>query len=488
MKENENKQFDEIITDVEQVESTDDLLTAIEDNQTEIANGITKGKKNKKNKKDKPKMPKKKKIIIWVVSVVLVLAVIGGAVGGFFLWLGKPATGGDLSRDKLTLKAPITYVGTANDAKGKKGTAVEGAYNAFSYEEMFQLLSEGKDVVVHADEFKMTLALGTINLTSDLYANGLILDAEEVGKAGKTAISIPATDKRVKIYDLYITGKKVLEAKDNLKTFNDYSAMIQLSNSDPTKKAQAEIKHCIIENGHKVLHIERGADVTVEGTIIRNAADTTVSIGTFANLANKVYLKNNVIASSLTSGINVYCYDNAITNANAEASWNEITIDGFLDVYNWKSTRNLAFIPDSEGEFIANIANKVAGLEIAPLDKNTEYKVTLEEKNPNYDPSKEESAKNSKMLKNQYIHLAITKISTASIGKNDSVIKYANSNAETRNELKGAILPLTDTAKMILKYGYAYGYFDNNKAQVKIHDTISSNKNITDELINGRNY
>lgn len=442
----------------------------------------------KKKKKDKPKMPKKKKIIIWVVSVVLVLAIIGGAIGGFFIWLGEAPSGGNLSLDKLELKPNVYYHGTANDSP-KKGQAIEGAYNVTNYDDMIKHINEGHDVVLHAKEFTMTAEIGTIELRSDIYGNGLILDANAVAKAGNDAIRIPENDEVVKVYDLWITGKKDLDKNDTIKSFNDYSSMIKVVSTDPNKSAKAEIKHCILENGHKVLHVEKNADVTVEGSIIRNASDTTISVGTFANLKNKLYLKNNVIASSLTSGINVYCYDGAIDESNAANSWAEVTIDGFLDVYNWKSTKNLAFIPDSEGEYIARIANRVAGAEILPLDKNAQFKVTLDEENEYFDEKEDEHPeKNPRLVTNQYIHLAITKIATASIGRNEAVIKYVNKDVENRNELKDLELPLSTTAKMILKQGHAWGYMNNNKAQVKVHDTINTNSNIFNELINGRKY
>lgn len=445
----------------------------------------------KKDKKPKKKMTKKKKIII-IVSVVLVIALIGGAIGGVLAWLLKPTPSSELSRDKLTLEPPVYYVGTANAKPSgipSNTTEVMGAWNVTTYDDMVAKIKEGKDVVVHAKEFTMTTEIGTITLKSNLYANGLLLDAEAVGKAGSAAIVIPANEERILVSDLYVTGKKELDKDDTIKTFNNYSAMIHIKGDDNNNTAKARLKHCFLENGHKVLHIESAADVEVEGCIIRNAADTTVSIGTFANAKNKVYMKNNVIASSLTSGVNVYCYSNDINAGNADTAWGEVIFDGFLDVYNWKSTNNLAFIPDSEGEFIASIANNVAGMEIRPLDKNTEFKVTLEEENPDFDPNEKESNKNPKMVKNQYIHLAITKIATAkNISTNDTVIRFINDTVKDRNQLQEAKLPLPDAAKIIIKEGYAWGYFNNNNGQVKIHDTITSNKNIFKELVNGRKY
>lgn len=483
------------IDEASNVEDSNEVTAVAENGSAEVAehgDDIQSGKgKKKKDKKPKKKMTKKKKIIL-IVSIVLVIALIGGAIGGVLAWLLKPTPASELSRDKLTLDPPVYYVGTANDKpRGipSNATEVMGAWNVTTYDDMIAKINEGKDVVVHAKEFTMKAEVGTIKLKSDLFANGLLLDAEAVGKTGNPAIEINANEERIVVSDLYVTGKKELDKDDTIKTFNDYSAMIQIRGTDNDNTAKVRLYHCFLENGHKVLHIEKAADVEVEGCIIRNAADTTVSIGTFANAKNKVYMKNNVIASSLTSGVNVYCYSDDINAGNANTAWGEVIFDGFLDVYNWKSTNNLAFIPDSEGKNIAAIANNVAAMEIKPLDKNTEFKVTLDEENQYFDPNEKESDKNPKIVKNQYIHLAITKIATAkNISTNETVIKFINDTVKDRNQLKEAKLPLPDAAKLIIKEGYAWGYFNNNKAQVKIHDTITTNRNIFKELVNGRSY
>ena len=90
--------------------------------------------------------------------------------------------------------------------------------------------------------------------------------------------------------------------------FSKYGNLVDISTYTDMDNNQVLMKHCLVENGGKVVHIS-DADVDIEGTIVRNASDTAISIATSANCASYVRSKNNVIANSLTGGILFYCFD-----------------------------------------------------------------------------------------------------------------------------------------------------------------------------------
>lgn len=213
------------------------------------------------------------------------------------------------------------------------------------------------------------------------------------------------------------------------------------------EKANVVMKHCVLENGAKVLHIVN-TNMDLIGTVVRNAADTAISIQTSANNASYIKSYNNVIANSLTGGILFYCFDATINESNAEDTWNtfEIMPDTFLDIYNWKNQNGLAFLPETEG--FANIANPIAGSEI-PQAKYDKLKGNV----------------NGQM----YIHFAIIKIRTGDgLPKNSSkVVGYENIGYTTAKENgfeKG--FPIPGIASAIMKEIDVWGYYGNIEGSV----------------------
>ena len=225
--------------------------------------------------------------------------------------------------------------------------------------------------------------------------------------------------------------------------FSKYGNLVDISTYTDMDNNQVLMKHRLVENGGKVVHIS-DADVDIEGTIVRNASDTAISIATSANCASYVRSKNNVIANSLTGGILFYCFDDKINEANADATWNtvEIVEDSFLDIFNWKPQNGLAFLPETEG--FADIANPIAASEIPKKD---------------YDPLKGKDEDG-----NYYIHFAIIKIRTGGgLPKNGStVIGYENLRygnvAEGSNGVYNQF-PIPGIATAIMKDIDVWGYY-----------------------------
>ncbi|MDE6565517.1 MAG: hypothetical protein K2L47_00450, partial [Clostridia bacterium] len=259
--------------------------------------------------------------------------------------------------------------------------------------------------------------------------------------------------------------------------FSKYGNLVDISSYADMDNNQVLVKHCLIENGGKVVHIS-DADVDIEGTIVRNAADTAISVATSANCASYIRSKNNVIANSLTGGILFYCFDGNISASNADATWNtlEIVEDSFLDIYNWKPQNGLAFLPETEG--FADIANPIAASEIPKKD---------------YDPLKGKDEDG-----NYYIHFAIIKIRTGNgLPMNGSTVigyerlRYGNVAEGSNGAYKQFPIPGIATAIMkdIDVWGY-YGVSDGDVTPTSVlgGETAEDLAKFYKELREGRTY
>lgn len=246
--------------------------------------------------------------------------------------------------------------------------------------------------------------------------------------------------------------------------------MIKVSSSEQGEqnRAKAKVIHCVLENSHKVVHLGKNGQLDLEGFVVRNAADTTVSVGTFANLPNTLNSKNNVIINSMTAGILCYLYDGAINDSNAANSWNTINISGFLDIYNWKSVDSLAFIPDTElggnQGLVASLNNIVTG-----------------------EINKEEYKDLSAVVGgSKYVHMGIIKIATAykTNGTKINFVDGINSVGYGEN-----IFPIPGgLPQQFIKYAMMYSYYNNVEDKVGVNSTFAdeSNAKIYEELVMGR--
>ena len=290
---------------------------------------------------------------------------------------------------------------------------------------------------------------------------------------------LPESEERqIVMQDLHIIGDDMNTGEDGnlagvsdaiiekrgLKLFSNYGYLISLAgemkDNEPIK-ANFKLKHCVLENGHQIIHV-RNSNMEMEGNIIRNASDTTISIATYANEKSIIKSKNNVIANSITGGVVFYCFDSSISAANADDSWNEFIIEkgSFLDIYNWKLQDGLAFMPETEGG--ADVANPVAKSEI-PKAKYDSLKANVDGQ--------------------KYIHFAIIKLRTGGgLPQNGSfVTNYKDIGYQTSRD-KGYPngFPLPGVAAAIIKDIDVWGYYE--KGDKDVTPTSSLNQETVEKL------
>lgn len=409
-----------------------------------------------------------------------------------------------------------------NDKEGKEilkqVTVVDGGINVSDWEGLMDVTQDGDIAVLQNAVIAPPPLEGekrknwpTINVYNDVYGNGCVLNVFEYvvcrGKASNKIFGAPVLEgngknggqegiricpredgKEILFQDVHITGNDMnqeeggnmfglddkTKEKRGILLFSKYGTLLNVlgSQENVALKSKANVKHCIVENGHKVFHVQN-AELRIEGTIIQNASDTALSVATFANQGSYIKSKNNVIANSLTGGVLFYCFDAGINAGNAEKTWNTLEIEkgSFLDIYNWKNQNGLAFLPETEGA--ADIANPIAGSEI---------------------PKKEYDSLKASVDSEKFIHFAIIKIRTGNgLPQNGSkVIGYKELGFSTSRENgfdKG--FPIPGIAQMIMKEIEVWGYYGNDKGDVgptsKIGgDDGSQLQQLYDELKNGR--
>ena len=391
------------------------------------------------------------------------------------------------------------------DGKDINVTVIKDAVNVSTYDDLFNATTkENKAVCVHADELVMKVYAedtdgsakdSTIIVKNDFYGNGVKIDANAVvksagnkdnevwGRGGTTAIKVES-NKKVVVRDIQVTGKEYQEG-DDIKSFTNYGALLSIGTKNTnggdnsTTKTNAEVYNSIVERGAKNLCIEN-ADVLVQDCVIKEASDSAVSIGTFANSKSNITLKDNVIANGLAGGVVIYCYDKDLTPQNASNSWNTINIEGKLDIYNWKQQDALVFVPDTElldPPILVQLGGAINGI------------VTSELQKPIHDNKKVDGkvkGEDGELVDTSFIHFAIVKIYTAGVDGikekgNQSVVNgYENIGYRMENMPfpKGG---LADAIPAFIQSAVIYGYFDNGKDRVKVGDTLNES-----DLLNGK--
>lgn len=385
-------------------------------------------------------------------------------------------------------------------------TQIDGVYPAICIQTPFLRAPE----MLGVKEKKMS----GYNVRNDIYGNGCTLNVFEIvccrNKNAGGKLSAPylqgngpvggwsafllgrkEDDSQIIMQDLHIIGNDMsteeggnlyglsptIIEKRGLKLFSGYGMLLSVEgetdSSSGTKevlwKPNFKLKHCILENSHKLIHV-RCADMEMEGNIIRNASDTALSFATYSFERSVCVSRNNVIANSLTGGVVFYCYDGAISESNAKESWNELIVEegSFLDIYNWKPQDGLAFMPETESG--AEIANPVAKSEI-PKAKYDDLKADVEGR--------------------KYIHFAIIKLRTGNgLPKNGSyVTNYQNLRYKTSRDMGYPDgFPLPGIAAAIIKDIDVWGYYEVKDAAVSPTASLDEKtvEKLYEELKHGR--
>lgn len=399
-----------------------------------------------------------------------------------------------LAGNALTLKRTGKFkltVTKGEDAVDKNITVIDGI-NVFSSAQLNTAVEDAnKNAVVHNEitfnrQENVTEAEegqgaeGTVNFPSNtgVYGNGNYFNAEnlsaprDIGSKGWGTSVLVTQGENVVFQDFQIVGKDMREMTiEDMQAFDislleRYGTLISIeANKGETKSAI--MKNVVAENGHKVICIT-GVTATLEGCIIKNAADSLLSIGAYDNNGTKLTLKNNVLMSAVVGAIVFYGW--VKTNNFAD-----VTIEGFLDIYNWKESETAKIMPTTEEHH--GLANSLVTGELK-ASKNQKYIYYKDD-----------------LL---YVHTAIVIISTDKLLSNkvkingvviDDTVHPSNSTplAGTDNYVIRKF-PLPGIASIVLKTSCLIGYGNNSETpdSVAVKPETKLQDNIYGEMRNGR--
>lgn len=172
--------------------------------------------------------------------------------------------------------------------------------------------------------------------------------------------NVTIQDLEISGYDFNNDDVKAQTKKDGLKEGSLLIRTGNLININSWKGrilTNVTVKNCILENGHKLIHMSASKDIKIEGCIFRNASDTGISIGSSSAGKTTLTVKNNMLTNCVAGAIVNYCMDKNFDPAKDTC---EITIEGFLDCYKWIDvTKEFIIMPPSDD--LAPIGNKAIG-------------------------------------------------------------------------------------------------------------------------------
>ena len=272
--------------------------------------------------------------------------------------------------------AKLDVTDADNNKVTKKITFVEGI-NAYTYPEFVYAVVSKKPVVVH-DNFEMIPARdienpvitvpehGYLDVQASIYGNGYVFDAYKIAGYGEglpgSAVLYCSKSDDIVLQDFKITGR-VLEEDEtlDLTSLERYGVLINID-GDNTFRPKVTMKNLVVENSHKNIYFNN-CDVTMQGCIVQNASYSTISIETNNEKGAKVVLRNNVIANSMTAGIVLWGWTDT-GDYKTQEKFVDLTIEGFLDIYNWKDSKHAKLMPNTE-----SMADFVNGLVESEMDK-----------------------------------------------------------------------------------------------------------------------
>lgn len=349
--------------------------------------------------------------------------------------------------NKLIVKKAGKVKVTATKADGATATydiiATDGV-NVFTAADLKKALSAKKVAIMQND---IKLPDRNNDIYNDVYGNAYKIDATADGVGYFDALFSVRT-KNVLLQDLNIMGADVGKDEVEMNAFGGGGILIEFSGDDDGS-VSGQLLHCMLENAQRCVFIKK-SDVTIKGCLLRNASDACVSIESAPGRGSDVVVENNVISNGTVAGILLWCM-NTISN---NADYAKLTIKGFLDIYNWKSTDAAQIVPDSE-----DMADLVNGLIASELKKgkydNFFYKENGE----------------------KYLHCGIIVTDTKNENNAVQLNNLNRINFEQRN------FP-SDLVSAYLKACKVYGY--DKKVNIKPSQKITDNKMIFGELMYGR--
>lgn len=354
-------------------------------------------------------------------------------------------------------------------------------------------LDSAKNVVMQGD-IRFAENGNNMALRASIYGNGYTMYLRELIKPilkksgaiksfGPTAFSIESNSNitnKIELNGIKMNGKEFEpNVTVGLESMEGQGAFVSMSGTD-TFTPEVSAYNCVFENGHKMFFFDSSI-LNVEACIFKNASDNVLCLETRNTKGAVLNIENSTIVNSLDAAI-LFC---GWTKTDSADDFCSLNITGFLDIYNWKSTKTAKLMPNTE-----NFADLVNNMVQKEMKKKNYQKFLFKEGFETY------------------LHSGIIAIATGDLKKNtptingtvmdqDNIVKEtgvwdANDNAKLKEinyQLRG--FPIPDFAKIIAKTCIIIGYGNTDAAKdayIKPSTKFSKNvaKLIETELRGGR--
>lgn len=299
-------------------------------------------------------------------------------------------------------------------------------------------------------------------LNSIFYGNAKYVNVNSIVKGnvdnrGKHGFTVRDNNEAV-FQDLFIYGRMYGEDEQVvLENCEGYGQLIDATNNDNSKRPKLTVKHCILENSQKMVYI-KGADCTIEGTVMRNGADALLAAETGEVDGANLTVKNSVFANSVVCGI-ILCGWTQVKNDNGYCTLN---LEGFVDIYNWKSRDTAKLMPATEGAVVSSMVNGLVQSELGKKEYDSYF-------------TKGDDGKD-------YVHFGVVVLANGKLKANKSKINGLSGKGV---QLVKKNFPLPSEAAIIVKTCDLY-CIDNNNITIKPTESVDDNTALSYELIHGR--
>lgn len=379
------------------------------------------------------------------------------------------ATNATLSGSTLEVKGEgdftLTYKPTDKEAEGIKDGVVTlsmhavNGVNVTDWAGFVSAINESKNVVIQKDlvsEGKDPVSV--VNSTiygnmKDVLVNSIVGGTVKV--RGGNAFNVADGAKAV-FKDIYFYGYQYKEGEAVvLETCEGYGQIVNGYSTDNSKRTQITISHCVFENSQKMVYLKGAVDCVVEGTVMRNGADALLAAETCQYDGVNLTVRNSAFANSVVCGI-ILCGWTEVAN---EKGYCTLNLEGFVDIYNWKSRNTAKLMPATEGWYV-DLVNGIVQDQLGKDEYNHYFSTGSDG--------------------TQYVHFGIVIIATGNLSGNKAVINGAENVGLVLKEI-----PLPKLAQGIAKTCLLYGIAPEN---ITIEPTakLTDNANLADELLHGR--
>ncbi|MFI3229269.1 MAG: hypothetical protein R3Y23_03825 [Bacillota bacterium] len=239
----------------------------------------------------------------------------------------------------ITILSHGTFTITATVMLGEYSTTTTASYtfsviedeavNIYSLDEFMEALANNVDMVLQTDIYLEE----RIELYSSIYGNGFTISTEFVSDVSRYALMISIIDESGETITLQNT------VFEGCSSYAD-SAEMGLGIYIKTVSTEVIINYCIVRYYNCGIEINSGSDVYLQGCVLGDCNFLGVQINNDYNYCGDITFENIIFKE--TTGPSILMMNETMSSDGySENIVPNITIKGFFESYNWKTTSEI---------------------------------------------------------------------------------------------------------------------------------------------------